>query len=116
MRPKAEPLVIGVTGGIGAGKSSVLSYLKRHTMSRVIQADTVGRELMEPGRSVYQALVSAYGDKILKEDGAIDKQALAKIGFSSKEAQLKLNALEHGLIREEIIKRIKGRASDPALQ
>lgn len=107
MKPNKKTAVYGVTGGIGAGKSRVLSYIGRRYEARIIRADEVGRRLMEPGRPVFDALVNAYGQKILNPEGEIDKQKVASIGFQSREAQEALNKLEHGIIREEIEKQIR---------
>ena len=99
--------VIGVTGGIGAGKSRVIRWLSEHFSLFLIEADQVGAELMEPGKAVYSALLEAYGEKILAPDRTIDKKALSAIAFSSDEAQDRVNAIEHPLICDEIRRRIK---------
>ena len=98
---------IGITGGVGAGKSTVLDYITAHYRVGVIIADDVGKALMEPGGSVYQALVRHYGDEILQEDGSIDRPHLAAIGLRDEESQAVLNSIEHPLIREEIIRQIQ---------
>ena len=98
---------IGITGGVGAGKSTVLDYISSRYKVRIIGADDVGRELMEPGRAVYNALKAYYGEKILLDDGRIDRPALAAIGLRDEESQAILNGIEHPLIREEIIRRIR---------
>lgn len=98
---------IGITGGVGAGKSTVLDYITAHYRVGVIIADEVGKALMEPGGSVYEALVRHYGDGILKEDGSIDRPHLAAIGLRDEESQAVLNGIEHPLIREEIIREIQ---------
>lgn len=99
--------VIGITGGVGAGKSSVLTHILTHFDVSVLMADNVGAELMEPGKSVFIALIQAYGKEILKDNGEIDKKKLARIAFQDEESQKKINAVEHPLIKEEIERRIK---------
>lgn len=99
--------IIGVTGGIGSGKSRLVSYAARNYPVRVIEADEVGKELMEPGKTVYLALVAEYGDRILKEDGTLDREALSAICFENPETQKKVNEIEHPLIQAEIEKRIR---------
>lgn len=99
--------VIGITGGVGAGKSTVLDYIRQHYDTEIIYADEVGRALMEPGESVYEALVSYYGDEILNEDGTIDRPALAALGLKNEESQQVLNGIEHPLIRDEILRQIE---------
>ena len=101
---------IGITGGVGAGKSTILSYIQQHYQVSVISADEVGKALMEPGCTVYQALVAYYGDVILHPDGTINRPKLAEIGLKDEESQKVINSIEHPLIREEILNQIQ--ASD----
>ena len=68
--------VIGITGGVGAGKSTVLDYLNRRYHARIIQADLVAHHLMEPGMPVYYKIVEAFGSGMLKGDQTIDRQRL----------------------------------------
>ena len=98
---------IGITGGVGAGKSTILGYIQGKYAVEVIGADAVGKELMAPGRTVYQALVQHYGNEILSEDGTIDRPKLARIGLKDDESQAVLNGIEHPLIREGILNRIR---------
>lgn len=102
----AKKRVIGITGGIGSGKSSVSTYLKNHYDSTFISADRIGRILMGKGRSIYKALVKEYGTQILKKDQTIDTVSLSQIAFHNRKSQEKINRIEHPLIREEIMKRI----------
>lgn len=104
---KRNKTVIGITGGIGAGKSTVLSYIAQNFRTTILYADEIGRELMEPGESVYEALKAYYGTDILNEDGTIDRTKLSEIAFRDEESQLKINEIEHPLIREEILNRIR---------
>ncbi len=94
--------IVGITGGIGAGKSTVLNYIKTRFRVATILADDIGRELMKPGKSVFFALVEAYGKTVLGDDGQIDTKRLSSIAFSSHEAQKKINEIEHPLIKSEI--------------
>lgn len=104
---KKSPVVIGITGGVGSGKSRLASFAVRNYRIRRILADEVGRDLMAPGKSVYEALVLAFGRGILTKDGFLDKKKLSEICFQDPEGQEKLNRIEHPLIREEIQKRIR---------
>ncbi len=103
---RKEKRVIGVTGGVGVGKSTVLSLLQEGWAARIIQADTVARELMEPGGSCFQAVTEAFGAGILGADGAIDRGALAEIVFHSETRRQELNALTHPRVYEEVQARI----------
>ena len=105
---KPNKTVIGITGGIGTGKSTVLRFIKKKYEADLIVADEVGHALMEKGECVYKALVKEFGTSILKENGAIDKKKLAKLTFSSDEMQEKVDRIEHPLILEEIKKCVHG--------
>ncbi len=87
--------VIGITGGVGAGKSRILDLLKEEFGAQVIQADLVAKELEEPGRPGYQKLVETFGRGILSEDGTIDRAAFADLIFSDEAALRQVNAIIH---------------------
>lgn len=98
--------VIGITGGVGSGKSFVLKILEQEYGAHVIQADQVARTLMEPGGASYEAVVQAFGAWILKTDGTIDRKKLAEIVFSDEEKRLLLNRLTHPLVEEEMRRQV----------
>ena len=104
-------MVIGVTGGVGAGKSTVLGILKDEYGAVLIMADDVARYLMEPGGASYAAVVSEFGSGILqdpeKEDSPVNRKALAAIVFSDPEKLKILNSLTHPAVRSEIKNIIK---------
>ena len=87
--------VIGVTGGVGAGKSTVLRYLEERYRARVIQADQTGHEVMEPEEEAYGRVVAEFGGQILSADGRIDRGVLSGIVFADGEKLKKLNAIVH---------------------
>lgn len=99
--------VIGVTGGVGAGKSTILNILQTLYHCIVIEADKVGHVLMEPGNVNYEAIVNDYGFEILLSDGTIDRKKLAKIAFASKDGTNHLNSLTHPNIHAEIVRQIQ---------
>ncbi|MDE4541500.1 dephospho-CoA kinase [Thermoanaerobacterium sp. R66] len=94
--------VIGLTGGIASGKSTVSSILKS-LGAVIIDADVVSREIMIKGTDTYNILVSVFGREILRKDGEIDRRKLGNLVFADKEKLNKLNEITH----PEIIKRIK---------
>lgn len=113
MRQNREGLrVIGVTGGVGAGKSTVLAWLQEQYQAVVIQADLVGHEVMEPGTKAYQKIVEEFGKGILFPDGKIDRKCLGAIVFSDQEKLKKLNGMIHPAVKEEILRRIEKAAQN----
>ena len=125
-------MVIGVTGGVGAGKSTVLMILKENYNAKIIMADDVAKELMEPGGASYEAVVDAFGEEILvkqeessigaEEETAdydsvfipdpvelkrpIDRKKLAEIIFNDDEKLELVNSLTHPQVKDEILARI----------
>jgi dephospho-CoA kinase len=86
-------LRVGLTGGLGSGKSTagrMFAALGAH----VLQADAIGRELMEPGQAVYAAIVNHFGNGVVQLDGRLDRAALAKIAFADGRVE-ELNAIVH---------------------
>lgn len=98
--------IIGLTGGVGAGKSSVLAWLKEAYGAHIIVTDEVGHRLMEPGKASYERLVDAYGTDILGEDGTILRDKLAKIVFQNEESVKKVNEMVHPLVKTEVEREI----------
>lgn len=96
--------VLGITGGIGSGKTLVLNILKEKYNAEIIEADRLGHELMEPGRAVYNNVVSYFGRDILGKDDTIDRKKLGGIVFADKDKLRKLNGLSHPVIRDEILR------------
>lgn len=104
--------VIGITGGVGSGKSRVLDILEQNYHAQVIQADLVARELMEPGNAGYEKLKSIYGDQILGEDGKIDRPKMAELMFGDSDMRSKVNGIIHPLVWASIRQQIAVSASD----
>ena len=99
--------VIGITGGVGCGKSMVMDFLAREYGAEILQADSVGHLLMEPGMPCYVQMREHFGDRILKPDGTIDRPAVAAIVFSDDRELAFQNALMHPAIRNYILQKIK---------
>ncbi len=95
--------VIGVTGGVGAGKSSVLKYIKENCNCMVLTSDDMGNEVKEPGEECYDKLVELLGRGILDESGRIDKKKMSAAIFGDEE---KLKAV-NDIIHPAVIARIK---------
>ncbi len=90
-------LAVGLTGGIGSGKSAVADLLVERG-AVLIDADQVAREVVTPGGPAYQPLLDRFGPEILAADGTIDRKALAAVAFASEESRLALNAITHPAI------------------
>ncbi|MFJ7099368.1 dephospho-CoA kinase [Streptomyces albogriseolus] len=90
-------LTVGLTGGIGAGKSEVSRLLVRHG-AVLIDADRIAREVVEPGTPGLAAVVEAFGEEILAEDGSLDRPRLGALVFSDPEKLSTLNSIVHPLV------------------
>lgn len=97
--------VIGLTGGIGTGKSTASEYLRKQGFS-IIDADRISREIVEPGTLLLKELEKNFGSGIIKDDGTLERKALAAIVFSDKEKKSRLDGLMHGHILDEIERKI----------
>jgi dephospho-CoA kinase len=91
-------LRIGLTGGIGSGKSTVAALLAQHG-ARVVDADRIAREVVEPGTPGLAAVVAEFGGGVLTGDGALDRPALAGLVFGDPAARARLDAVVHPLVR-----------------
>lgn len=99
--------VLGITGGVGAGKSTVLTYLFEKYHARVIQADQVAHLLEKPGQACYDRIIDLFGREILEESGAIDRRRLGEKVFKEPESLERLNAVVHPAVKEYIIEEIR---------
>jgi dephospho-CoA kinase len=90
-------LAVGLTGGIGSGKSAVADMLVERG-AILIDADQVARDVVAPGGPAYQPLIDRFGQGIVAADGTIDRPALANIAFADEETRLALNAITHPAI------------------
>ncbi|MDE3008482.1 MAG: dephospho-CoA kinase [Acidobacteriota bacterium] len=97
---------IALAGGIGAGKSTVSSYLASRGYF-VLDADDVARDVVEPGQGAYRALVDAFGAAVLTDDLTIDRAFLADVVFHDASALRRLNAITHGPIGLELSRRLR---------
>lgn len=96
---------VGLTGGIGAGKSTVAEMLADHG-ALIIDADAISRELVEPGEPALHLLVEEFGTNIIRPDGSLDRGALASRAFADEDGTARLNAVMHPLIRAETQRRL----------
>ena len=94
--------IIGLTGGIGAGKSTVSEYLKAQDYP-VVDADQISRDLMVPGAPLLSRLEEAFGPEIILPGRVLDRKGLARIAFATEEGKDLLNRITHGAINEKIL-------------
>lgn len=102
---------IGLTGGIGSGKSTV-SQLLGELGAFVIDADKVGHEIYLPGKEAWKQVTAAFGQDILAPDQTIDRKKLGAIVFSGEEQRKKLNSIVHPLMFTDIDSRIKAKRAE----
>ena len=88
---------VGLTGGVGSGKSTVSKLLAEHG-AVIIDADAIAREVVEPGTPGFDAVVEAFGPAIVGADGRLDRPALAALVFGNEANRLQLNAIVHPLV------------------
>jgi dephospho-CoA kinase len=100
-----DMIIIGLTGNIGTGKSTVRTILEE-LGATTIDADKLGHELLYKSMTIYNKLVKEFGRDILDKDNKIDRKKLGDIAFSSKDAQSRLNRIMHATIDREVRKRI----------
>ena len=97
--------LIGLTGGIGSGKSSVSAALARRG-ARIVDADAIVRELQSPGTVVFAEMVERFGPGIVAPDGSLDRQAVADIVFNDDQALADLGLIVHPRVHDEIERRV----------
>ena len=100
-----DVLLVGLTGGIGSGKSTVASLLVARGAA-LIDADQIAREQAQPGGAAYQPLIDRFGRDIVQADGTIDRAKVAARVFNDAGALADLNAITHPRIREELGRRV----------
>lgn len=99
--------LIGVTGGVGAGKSQVLDFLSSHCNCRILLADDVGNEVKLPGQDCYGQLVELLGEEVLDADGRIDKGKMAARIFADRKLLAEVNEIIHPAVKRYIVKEVE---------
>ena len=100
-------LFVGITGGVGAGKSEILNFIADNWNATVVEADEVGYLVMKPGKSCFAPIVELFGPGILQEEGTLDRTKIAEMVFEDKELLDKLNAIVHPAVKKYIRKAIE---------
>lgn len=106
--------LIGLTGGIAAGKSTVADVFAQ-LGARVIDADRVARDVVEPGTPGLEAIREAFGDGVIRADGALDRAALGRIVFADADTRRRLEAIVHPRVQAEVARRIEQAPEEAAV-
>lgn len=107
MKPsKREMLFIGITGGVGAGKTEILDYIKRHYKCEIYLADEVAHLVKLPGTKCFDRLVELLGEDIVAADGQIDKNAMAAKIFADADVLKQVNDIVHPAVKEYLLARL----------
>ena len=103
-------LIVGITGGIGSGKSAVTARFEAHGIT-VVDADLAARVVVEPGKPALDAIAEHFGDDMLLADGSLDRAALRQRVFADEEQRVWLEQLTHPLIGQEIMEQLAASGS-----
>lgn len=109
------PFILGLIGGVGAGKSTVLGCLEKEYGFYVIQTDLTARKFMEPGGKSYRAVVDYLGDDILAPDKTIDRAAMARLIFADAKKCAHINAITHPLVWNAVLKEAGEHKNQPVV-
>lgn len=99
--------VIGITGGVGAGKSEILNFIAANWNATVVEADEVGYLVMRPGKTCFAPIVELFGPAILQEDGTLNREEISRQVFEDKALLEKLNQIVHPAVKEYVKKTIQ---------
>lgn len=98
---------IGITGGVGAGKSLILNYIAGHYRAKIYMADDIANDLKEPGQSCYEPIVAMLGTEILDTDERIDKYKMAERIFQDRELLVQVNEILHPAVKKYVLTEIE---------
>lgn len=104
---------IGITGGVGAGKSEILNFIQREYQAYILLADELAHELMLPGTDCFEEIRTVFGtEDIFSAQGGLDKKKLAEVIFSDEKKRKAVNGIVHPAVKREILKRVKKERED----
>ena len=98
---------IGITGGVGAGKSEILSYIRKHYRCEIYLADEVAHEVKNPGTECYYELIKLLGEDILESDGQIDRGKMAEKIFADETVLQKVNGIIHPAVKRYLLEHLE---------
>lgn len=99
--------ILGITGGVGAGKSTILTYLSDRYHARVIELDKAAHLMMKPGQKCYERILTAFGREILDENGCISRPMLYQKAFAEEKRVRELNGIVHPAVKEYVKEEIE---------
>ena len=99
--------LIGITGGVGAGKSEILSFIKKHYNCKIYLADEVAHLVQQPGEACYDAIVTLLGEDILSDDGTIHRGRMAEAIFGNADLLAGVNAIVHPAVKKYLTNAVK---------
>ncbi|EEX95341.1 dephospho-CoA kinase [Vibrio orientalis CIP 102891 = ATCC 33934] len=108
-------LVIGLTGGIASGKTTVADLFNQKFGIEIVDADIVARQVVEPNTPGLNAIIEQFGNQVIQKDGTLDRAKLREIIFSQPESKAWLNQLLHPMIRKQMLDELTKVKSDYAL-
>ncbi len=101
-------MILGITGGVGSGKTTVLKYFQEKYHAEIIEMDQVGKAISSPGQRAYQKIIDTFGSEIKYSYGEeIDRAKLSKLVFQDKKKLEQLNQIIHPLVKEFVLEKIK---------
>lgn len=103
---------IGITGGVGAGKTEILAFIRRHYNCKIYLADEVAHSIQQPGQPCYDKMVNLFGGGILAPDGTLDRDKVAAAIFMDKELLRKVNGIVHPAVRNYLERAVTEAAKD----
>lgn len=95
-------MVIGITGGVGCGKSTVMAVLREHFGAKTILADELGHEALQPEKETYAEICHLFGNEIILPDGQLDRQKIAKLIYQDPKKRERMNAIVHPFVKKQI--------------
>ncbi len=107
--------VIGITGGIGTGKSTILEILEKTYDAYIVETDKLAHQLMSPGASTYKNIVDYFGTEILQDNQSIDRGKLGQIVFRDEQKLQKLNEIVHPAVKTYILKDIEEKRQERSI-
>ncbi len=108
--------VLGITGGVGSGKSTVLEYLEKQWGARLALCDDIARQMQEPGGICYDQMISLFGPSCVREDGSLDRPAISAQFFAAPALREKVSGFIYPAVTKELLRRIdEARAQGAAL-